>query len=258
MEPTGLYRGDVYRGEMDNHQPMTVARPGPSPQRVEPETVAQLGFNLCVGLNQAHAEQKAAKDAAALEDYRANRITEAGFNERCESSAFGDDGEVEQILSRITNTFAKRQEAASSRYDEVFEPLSAPGDAAEESRRTRYSSQVNRLFDAAQGVAPKTALAQRLTRENANNDGKLAVLLEELPTRLYDTSWPKLLEEVRPEIGRAAVEKTDETRISTVINYTVGRVRESIKQGQPLPRCVLDKLAEAVTRLDPDAKQAVT
>jgi hypothetical protein len=120
------------------------------------------------------------------------------------------------------------------------------------------SNRINRQLDAAQGGALKTALAQRFIKE-AKTDGEVAVLLEELPTRLDDTSWlPKLLEEVRPEIGRAAVEKNDEARISTVINYTVGRVRESIKQGQPLPRCVLDKLAEAVTRLDPDAKQAVT
>jgi hypothetical protein len=252
-------RTDIYRHENDQHQPFQIDHgPGPGPQQAQPETAAQLSFNTCVGLNDVHAELKAAKDAEALEEYRANRITEKGFAERRRASAFGDDGEPERLLGMIEQTDAQCVEAARSRYTAAVDALSAPGDTSEELRRTRFAIRVNREIDAAQNGALKTALAQRLIKD-AKTDGEVAVLLEELPTKLDNTNWlPDYLKQVRPEIGNRAAELANAERLSMVTRYTVGAVRRGIKRGQPVPKAVFDRLAPAVARFDPDAKQAVT
>jgi hypothetical protein len=235
----------------DGPTPMTIE----APARIDAETPAQFALRAC----RAAAEYQAEHNAAAAADYRVDqngnpvgKLSHQGYLDKKQAVK---TSEAAQRLELAEIADARRVEEAQQKYDAAVKGLTTQGDTADELRRNRFADRMHRKFDAAQGDVLKTSLAQRMVEEAS--PAELSVLLEELPTRLPDTSWlPAKLKQVNPEVGAATEELWKARQSSALTQYAIAATRRGFDSGIPTPKVVLDKLAPAVARVDPDRPQA--
>jgi hypothetical protein len=227
--------------------PMTIEQPRPPAN-----TVAQMNHQACIAAVEYQADVKAAAAEHYGVDIHGNEVgtlTKQGYLDRVASVRNSD---AARLLDLAEDADARRVTEARERYAAVMASKRTEGDIAEELRRSRYAERVHRHLDAAEGEGVKTAVAVKLVEDASPSE--LSVLLEELPTRLDNTAWlPEKLKQVDPELADAAMELRKAEQCHAISQYQIGAVRRGFDSGVPLPRAVLDRLAPAVARVDPDA-----
>jgi hypothetical protein len=226
--------------------PMTV-----EPARIAADTVAEMNHKAAY----AAVEYQVELNADAAQHYgvdmygnEVGTLTKQGYLDRIASVRTSD---AARLLDLAEAADARRLEEARSRYDAAVAGLRTEGDTAEELRRSRYADRVQRQLDAAEGEGVKTAVAVRLVEDAS--PAELSVLLEF--EEVAKASWlPEKLNQVNAELGAAATERQRAEQCHAISRYEIGAVRRGFDSGVPLPKAVLDTLAPAVTRVDPDAK----
>ncbi|SHW38287.1 Uncharacterised protein [Mycobacteroides abscessus subsp. abscessus] len=134
----------------------------------------------------AHAHKELARHLDATER-DAHRYTDTGYREQVALFASTD---AAKAVDRAEKQVEARYEKARAEFDGYLATLVTPGDAAVESRNTRFWHRSERLLDSSDGTG-KMLVAQDLIK-NATRE-QLGVLLEELPTYLksvgIDSDW---------------------------------------------------------------------
>ncbi|GAT04467.1 hypothetical protein [Mycolicibacterium fortuitum] len=170
--------------ERDNY----VAPPPPDEYRIDPQPVrVRAARTEGTVLEQAHAAivhayNEFGKHLKAV-DANKHRYSADGYREQVD--AFNNTDAVKAIDQHVDRVRARRDEAQKE-VNDAFRALSPNGDAAAESRATRYWNRAERLLDSTKG--DKLGVARELVAKASREE--LGTLLQELPTYLQSVGSP--------------------------------------------------------------------
>jgi hypothetical protein len=152
-------------------------------------------------------------------------------------------------LDEAETKFQARKAQAAAQVEEAINGLSPDGDAASETRRSRYWEGERRAIENAK--SPVSEMQKALA--NASPE-QFAVLVQELPRELESRGLPGnvlngTIAAVRPELAAAQSEYDALTQCEAIVAQDLGAVRRGIASGRAAdPRVLVDP-----ARFDPDA-----
>jgi hypothetical protein len=167
-------------------------------------------------------------------------FTSAGYNEQI--AAFKDTEAAKAVLHSVSDMRARRDKAQAD-VEKVRNGLSSPGDAAQESRNSRFWARSKPILDAAEGSA---APAARQLIANASRE-ELGVLLEELPSyftaRGSDSEWIEpTIAQVVPEYGAAKEQLTKASAAAQFIESAARAIQRGFDTGSAPSAHLIDQL----------------
>lgn len=181
------------------------------------------------------------KHLATLEKDR-HKYAPAHFTELATSFS---TTEAAQAINTAVAAAQNRRTEAEAKVQKVYQDLSPNGDAAAESRATRYWHHTERLLDNRDNkLSEAQALAKAASRE------ELGTLLQELPAYLnahnLDAEWlDPYIAQVVPEYGKAKAEFKKADAASLFITHAAAMLQRGIKDGRPIERGHFEKLNPA-------------
>ncbi|WP_078293123.1 hypothetical protein [Mycobacterium sp. D16R24] len=187
-----------------------------------------------------HAHKELARHLEATEK-EAHRYSSSGYSEQI--ALFANTDAVKAV-DRAEQQVEARYEKARAEFDGYLSSLVTPGDAAAESRNTRFWHRSERLLDSSTGH-DKMLVARDLIKNSTRE--QLGVLLEELPTYLKSTGlsadWiDDYTRQCVPEY--AAIKKRLDTAESgkMLLQHSARYLRRCIADGRRGDAQVMDRL----------------
>lgn len=173
---------------ISSHRPNYVAPPPHDGIRIDPQPVKVFAAKTeGTVVEQAHAAivhayNQFGKHLKAVDAHK-DRYTPDGYREQVD--AFNNTDAVKAIDQHVDRVRARRDEAQKE-VNDAFRALSPNGDAAAESRATRYWNRCQRLLDSSKDN--QGGIARELVA-NASRE-ELGTLLQELPAYLRSVGAP--------------------------------------------------------------------
>jgi hypothetical protein len=166
--------------------------------------------------------------------------TAAGYT--AQLAAFKDTEAARAVLHSVSDMRARRDKAQAD-VDKVRASLSSAGDAAQESRNSRYWARTKGVLDAADTKATSTA-SQLIA--NASRE-ELGVLLEELPSyftaRGSESEWIEpTIAQVVPEYGAAKEQLTKASAAAQFIESAARAIQKGFDTGSVPSAQLIDQL----------------
>ncbi|WP_078307341.1 hypothetical protein [Mycobacterium sp. 96-892] len=191
---------------------------------VEGTTYEQAGAAI------AHAHKELARHLEATEK-DSHRYSATGYNEQV--ALFGTT-DAAKAFERAIEQVEARCEKARADHDAYVASLVTPGDAAAESRNTRFWHRSERLLDSTDGHG-KMQVAQDLIKSSTRE--QLSVLLEELPTYLQSvgisTDWmDAYIERAVPEYGASKRRVTKAEQGKQLLDASARYLRKCMADGR--------------------------
>src|SRR5262245_42540502 len=147
-----------------------------------------------------HAQSEFKKHVDATNELRSH-FTDEGFAHQV--AAF-QTTEAAKAVDKAEQAVQARRDQAQAQMDKVYRDLSPNGDAAAESRATRYWNRTERLLDAVDS-GQKFSTAQELIKQASREE--LGTLLQELPAYLKSCGSPT--DWIDTVVGQAVPEYAD-------------------------------------------------
>ncbi|WP_301120308.1 hypothetical protein [Mycolicibacterium fortuitum] len=211
--------------ERDNY----VAPPPPDEYRIDPQPVrVRAARTEGTVLEQAHAAivhayNEFGKHLKAV-DANKQRYSVDGYREQID--AFNNTDAVKAIDQHVDRVRARRDEAQKE-VNDAFRALSPNGDAAAESRATRYWNRAERLLDSSKD--DKLGIARDLVAKASREE--LGTLLQELPTYLQSVGAPSswidtAVAGVAPEYSAAKTKLKLAEQSLQLITHDASRIKQ--------------------------------
>lgn len=209
------------------------AGPRPTPAdgiRIEPERVHANASVLTGDPSEqaytaiVHADKAFRSHIAATAEVR-HRYTDSGYREQITGFATTD---AVKAAERATEQVAQARQAAHDRAAKLFADLSPDGDAAAESRATRYWHRSERLLD----NSDRKLIAARDLVDKAT-PAELGTLLQELPAWLQANNVPDDWVEaaVTHKVPEYAAARRDAARLDRawqISQHNLGKLHQGI------------------------------
>ncbi len=207
-------------------------------------------------LEQAHASithaQRRFQEHLDTTHANANHYTSEGLQHQI--AAFQNTAAARSVDTAEQQVTARRDQA-QAQLDKVCKDLSPNGDAAAESRATRYWHRTERLLDSLKDGA-RFGTAQELVKTETREE--LGVLLQELPTYLkscgVSTDWiDGVVGQAVPEYARAKTQLQKADAAVTFVRQNANSLRRAFKDGRANSIVLADPFSDPRRSYDPDA-----
>jgi hypothetical protein len=241
--------------------------PTPPEQFVAPRVTASAATSTgtafeSAGAAIAHANKAFQRHVEATNENR-HLYTDEGFRDQL--AKFSDTAAVRAVDQAVEQVRARRDQATAD-IEKFRRNLSQLGDAAQESRNTRYWNRTKavldrldpaQLFGAAQELLAKaerdeiSVLAEELTPYIAARGGVSEVTNKQTGAKreLIDIA----IEQVFPEYAQAKKQLKTAAAAATMVEQSATVLRKGIEEGRPVSPTVLQILNPDDGRYDPDA-----
>lgn len=243
--------------------------PPPVPEPFAPPPVAARTANVGgTTLEQAHAAMVNAKNEFQKHINKTNEdrthYTDEGY--RGQIARFRDTDAAKAVDAAVTSMRARRDQA-EARVNEIRRGLTQPGDAAQESRNSRYWDRTKAVLDATDRGRLRSAAEELLASADR---AQLSVLAEELTpylkskgqvTEVVDKATGAkrdlldlALDRVAPELGAARAQLTKANNAVLFVEKNARALQNGFDQGRP-PSVLSDPFAGRfgnTAKYDPD------